>query len=486
MRGAVALLALLAGCAGSVDPRGAQQQASGLAAERAGYRARWVSGGEEDEAVDRRVRELLGHELTVPAAVQIALLRNQGLVAMYEEIGVSQAELVQAGLLRNPRLDVSVAFPIAGTARTGVGLGVTTDFLSLFQLPARRRVATAQLDAVLRRVGAATIDLAHDVEAALFSLQAAEQSLALRRVVLEAGDAALDLARRQHAAGNSSDLDLASQQALFAQLAVEVERGAGEAAVARESLTRLLGLWGEEAGYRVTPRLPELPPDEPPLDHLERLAVGRRLDLAAAREDLHAATETLAMARNFRWIGADVGASLERSPEGFTTLGPTGSIELPLFDQKQALVARLEAMVRTQAAREQQLAVDVRSQVRSARGRLAAARRVVERYAQGLVPARQQVLALSQQQYDAMLLGVYQLIMAKQAAVSTYREFIEALRDYWLARVELARATGGPLLPDAPTMPSPASSATPPPMPSGAPAMPPGMHHPMPPHGDSR
>jgi cobalt-zinc-cadmium efflux system outer membrane protein len=44
-----------------------------------------------------------------------------------------------------------------------------------------------------------------------------------------------------------------------------------------------------------------------------------------------------------------------------------------------------------------------------------------------------------------MLVGAYQLLQAKQNEVSSYREFIEALRDYWLARAELERATGGSL-----------------------------------------
>jgi cobalt-zinc-cadmium efflux system outer membrane protein len=44
-----------------------------------------------------------------------------------------------------------------------------------------------------------------------------------------------------------------------------------------------------------------------------------------------------------------------------------------------------------------------------------------------------------------MLLGVYQLLMAKQSEVNTYREYIEAVRDYWIARSELSRATGGKL-----------------------------------------
>jgi cobalt-zinc-cadmium efflux system outer membrane protein len=41
-----------------------------------------------------------------------------------------------------------------------------------------------------------------------------------------------------------------------------------------------------------------------------------------------------------------------------------------------------------------------------------------------------------------MLLGVYQLISAKQNEVNTYREYIETVRDYWIARADLERAVG--------------------------------------------
>jgi cobalt-zinc-cadmium efflux system outer membrane protein len=62
-----------------------------------------------------------------------------------------------------------------------------------------------------------------------------------------------------------------------------------------------------------------------------------------------------------------------------------------------------------------------------------------------MIPLREKVVRLSQEQYDAMLLGVYQLLAAKQAEVTAYREYIEAVRDYWLARSDLERAVGGRL-----------------------------------------
>ena len=73
------------------------------------------------------------------------------------------------------------------------------------------------------------------------------------------------------------------------------------------------------------------------------------------------------------------------------------------------------------------------------------ARQLVDQYRTVLVPLRERIVTLSQQEFEAMLLGVYQLILAKQSEVNTYREYIEAVRDYWLARGDLERTVGGRL-----------------------------------------
>jgi outer membrane protein, heavy metal efflux system len=222
-----------------------------------------------------------------------------------------------------------------------------------------------------------------------------------------------------------------------------VKRSEADVLVAREGLTRLLGLWGVDAVFRVPSRLPDPPPAEAPLDHLEAFAIGRRLDLASADARTQALSHAAAMAKNYRFIGsASAGANFERSPERYSSITPSASLELPIFDTKQAAIARLEALVRQAQAREEALAVGIRSEVRAARGRLLAMRDVVDRYAKVVVPLREQAVSLSQQRYGAMLLGAYQLLSAKQSEVNAYREFIEALRDYWIARADLERAIG--------------------------------------------
>jgi cobalt-zinc-cadmium efflux system outer membrane protein len=439
-----AWILLAAGCA-STSPQPAFRDTAKLVESRIDKRMTWNQGGADDAAVAQKVRELLSRTLTVDGAVQISLLNNKSLQATYEDLSVAQADLVQAGLLQNPVFGATLGFPIAGKAvRTGVELSAVTDFLGVFVLAARKKVAEAELRAAKLRVADAVLRTAAEVESAFYHLSAAQQTAAMRRTILEAGDAALDLAVRQHAAGNISDLDLANQQALYEQVRTDLLRSEVEVISARENLTRLLGLWGTDTTYRVADKLPELPTDEVELEHLESLAVSRRLDLGAVREEAQVVSHALAMAKNYRWLGhAGLGATYDRHPEHFTVLGPRAELEIPLFDQKQAVIARLEGQLRAALAREAALAVAVRSEVRAVRTRLVIARAVVDRYAKVVVPLRQRVVTLSLEQYNAMLLGAYQLLVARQNEVNAYREFIESLRDYWTARADLGRVTGG-------------------------------------------
>lgn len=437
---------MLPACA-STSGAPAFRDTSQLVEERTGHRIFWNQGGAEDEAVSRRVRGLLHNDLSADAAIQIALLNNKDLQAIYEDLSIAQADLVQAGLLQNPTLSGGVTVPIAGSGvETGFDLGVTQDFLAVITMSARKRVAGAELASAELRVGHAVLRTTFEVQTAYYTLVGARQSLEMRKTVLQGGDAAVALAEAQQAAGNISDFDLVNQRALDEQLRTEVLRSEAEVLGAREALTRLLGLWGMDAAFQVPSKLPDLASAEPHLEHLEALAISRRLDLASAHEQAQALAHAAAMAKNLRFAGSPTGGVIfERSPERYSAITPSASIELPIFDQRQATIAGLDAQVRQAQAHERALAVDIRSEVRAARGRLVAMRDLVERYAKVVVPLREQAVNLAQDQYNGMLLGAYQLLAAKQSEVDAHRELIEALRDYWIARADLQRAVGSSL-----------------------------------------
>jgi cobalt-zinc-cadmium efflux system outer membrane protein len=447
MTGARWLLCAALGCA-SVSPKGSFEDTSALVEERGGARIHWDQGTPADEQVKTRVRDLLTGTLTPEGAIEVALLRNQGLVATYEQLGIAQAELVQAGLLRNPTFGARVRFPTSGPGTfTDTEFSVAQDFLDILTLPLRKRVAAAQLDAAKARVGSAVLELTAQVRQAVVSLQAAQATVEVRRLVLEAQSAAAELRARQRAAGNIGDLDVMQEQGFFEQSKLDLGRAELRALEQREQVNRLLGLWGpESASWKVESRLFDLPQQDPSLDHVESLAIGRRLDLKALAAEGQALEEAASLAGVKRAVPAlQIGVSTGRDAEGTRATGPELSLELPLFDQGQAPAARLLAEVRQARARHAELAVNIRAEVRALRNRLVVTHRSAEHYRTVLLPLREKAVKESQLRYNAMLLGVFQLLQARREQIEVYRDYLDTVRDYWITRADLERATGGSL-----------------------------------------
>jgi len=232
------------GCA-SVSPKGSFEDVSALVAARGGANIHWDQGTPADERVRAHVHDLVMGMLTPDGAVEVALLRNQGLVATYEELGIAQADLVQAGLLRNPGFGARVRFPTSGPGTfIDTEFSLVQDFLDLFTLPLRKRVAAAQLNAAKARVGSAVLELTAQVRQAVVSLQAAQATVEVRTLVLEAQSAAAELRARQRAVGNVGDLDVFQEQAFFEQSKLDLGRAELQAVEQREQVNRLLGLLG--------------------------------------------------------------------------------------------------------------------------------------------------------------------------------------------------------------------------------------------------
>lgn len=441
----LALLLSLSACA-STSSQAPHREVRELIEARSG--ARLQNGDKpDDRRIERAVDELLARPLDVTSAVQIALLRNPHLRATLEDLSIAQADLVEAGLMSNPVFSIGrTAWEQEHISPNLVG-NVEASFLDVITIPMKKRVASAQLEGTKADVADQILVLAGEVRSAYFEAQAQAQIAAVRQLVREAAEASAELARRQYDAGTFSDLALNTELALASQAKLDALRSAGHAAGAREELSRHLGLWGTRTRWTLPPRLPEIPDAELDTSRLEARAVAQRLDLVAARRQLQAMSAALSLAKTTRWTGVvqvNVEAGRLRKT-GHISFGPSVGIEIPLFNQRQAAVARLEAKVRQARADLEAVAIDVRAEVRSAIARLQTSRAAAHEYGTQLVPVRERIVQFSQQRYDAMLLGPYQLLQAKQSEFDSYREAIEAQRDYWKAHSDLERAVGSQL-----------------------------------------
>ncbi|MGH9390674.1 MAG: TolC family protein, partial [Vicinamibacteria bacterium] len=359
----------------------------------------------------------------IDAAVQLALLNNRSLQATYEELAIAQADLVQAGLLRNPVFSGKARFPDKGLSGTNTEFELVQSFMDLLLRPLRKKLATAQFEQAKLRVSDAVLDLAAEVKSAYYTLQGAGEIVALRRVFFAASEAAAELAGEQRRAENLSDLNLAGMQAAYHEANLELAGSEADEALAREELGRLMGVSSGEHDWRVASRLPDFSRSEPPVESLEEVALSERLDLAAAKKGV----EILEAARSASGIRSvldvEVGASSEKSLDETHVTGPLWEIEVPIFDQGRAAGARSDALLRQGKQRLAALETEIRSEVRSAWTRLLAARRASEYFHDTVIPLRERIVSLSQEQYNFMLLGPFSLLEAKQEETNARSDY---------------------------------------------------------------
>ena len=413
--------------------------------QRTGAQPKWYALSPEDAQVQNRTREVLSGELTVESAVELALLNNRRLQAGYQELGVARADLVQAGLLMNPVLSADATFGLNASGY-GVAVGLVQNFMRAFQIPLRKRVAAAALQEATFSVASQVIDLVVDVKRAFVKAQADSQLVEVDRNIVEATRLSSEVAQKQRIAGNITDLDLSNEVALFEEARVKLAAAEAEAVVSREELTGLMGLWGPEAAWTLAARLPD-PAGDMPLAGLESAAIAQRVDLAAAREAVNVVYQGLGLTGVYGVLtDAELGPEVERDIDGgIWSMGPLLSIPLPIFDQGQATRASALARLRQTQERFTALAVEIRSQVRRDHARLVAAQALADHYRRVVLPLRSRITENAQLQYNAMQIGPFQLFQAKQAQIDAGRDYLQRVRDYWLARADLEGAVGGAL-----------------------------------------
>lgn len=433
---AVPLLIITTGCQNlSTDAAFAEVRSD--VSQRLNKDVQWSRG--TGAASAEPVQGMLSKALTVNDAVQIALLNNRSLQAEFENIGIAQADLQQAGRMKNPRLDANIRPALVSGPATTAGLDLAVNFLDLIFIPLRKKVAAARFDAAKARVTVEVLRFAGKTQRAFYKHQAAVQMLELRKSVVQATDASAYAAEQQRKAGNIAKLDLNRERDQNDQAKLDLSEAEGILTETREALNELMGLWGADAAvWKIAGRLTDLPAQEADLNDFEKRAIEHSAELESSRRT------TDALAREYKVTNissilssAEAGISSAREDDKVWHVGPSLSLELPIFDQGGARKEKARAEIRKAIEEHAALAVSLRARVRTASARLTKTREQGIFLRDQVLPRRAEILDETQKEYNGMQIGVFQLLQAKRDQIDAGRQYIERLRDYWLARSDV-------------------------------------------------
>ena len=439
---AIAVLALMAlsGCA-TFSSDGGFGPVEQTTKDRLGKDVKWARSDADRDAIDKRVAQLLEQPLSADDAVQIALLNNQGLQASFAELGISEADRVQAGRLPNPGFSFGRL-----TQGSGVEIDRSIQFnlARLLMLPTIHQIEARRFEQTRRAVALSVLSLASETRKAYYFAVAADETGRYMLQVQTAAEAGAELARRQTQAGNWNKLQQAREQSFYADAALNLARAEQTRGAARERLTRLMGLWGQQTQFRLPERLPDLPKAPNDLPDIEQTAMAQRLDVQAAKVGTAQLAQNLGLTRATRFINVlEVGAVRNSYNDAPAQRGYTISVELPLFDWGSARVAKAEATYMQAVNRAAETAINARSEVRGAYANYRTSYDIARHFRDEIVPLKKRISEENQLRYNGMLIGVFELLADARSQITSVNGYIEALRDFWLAQADLDMALIG-------------------------------------------
>lgn len=378
------------------------------------------------------VRRALAAPLTVDAAVAIAMVNNRELRATLRELGIPRGRWLQAGLLPNPVVELELRSQSSTNGPSLQGdLRVEFELTRALLAPVRASVARADLEAARVRAAGAAIELGFAVRAAFAAVQAAQEGVAISQRALDAFAASRDAAQALLRAGNVPALNAASQELAYETARITVAQRELDLLGRRERLVRLLGLSGEETAWTVREALPAVPDEAPLAEATEARAIRASLELEALRARLETTARRIGLSRAEGWtpdIAIDAHAEQHGNP---LEVGGGIRVSLPVFDRRQGMTAAYEAEFDGMLERYHGLAVDVRSALREARNRVRSTHAQARQYERVIVPARQRVMELTVLQYNAMSVGVFQVVQARRDQLDAELARVETRREYW-------------------------------------------------------
>jgi len=406
------------------------------------------------EANAKRVHAMAkGKTLNADTAVQVALLNNRGLQAAYAQLGVSSADAWQSIMQPNPVVSIGVLGIDAdglGAFRSIEGI-IANILLAAFTQEDRSKRAVVQFRQAQLIAAEETLRVAVETRRAWVEAVAAFETAGLIRDAQSTADAASELAARLGDTGFLNKADQAREHAFYAELTGQRAQARLAATLAKEALTRQMGLWGSDTNYYVPNRLPRLPGHVHSKPHIERDALKSRVDLAIARLELDSMAKSRRMTEVTRYVSdleLIAGFEHERElEEGATKRETTPQIELefaiPIFDSGKARFKKAEAAYMLSAHELAEKAVNVRSEARAAYASYVGTHQIARHYRNAVLPLRQTVEDEALLSYNGMITNTFELLADTRARLNSNLMEANARRDFWLADAGLVAAIYG-------------------------------------------
>ncbi|MHC4063775.1 MAG: TolC family protein, partial [Planctomycetota bacterium] len=372
-----------------------------------------------------------------------------------------------------------------GGGRSSLQANIAQNIVDLWQMPMKKRAAEHELESRILQLARLAGELAAETKRAYYHGVATRELLTIAEEYLALLTKSHEAIRTQREAGTASPLDenLQRAQVLQAELALRDARLA--AVSAKRALARLLSLERDVDELALSDAIPESVAVDFDADALIARARDKRLDLRALAESIRAgdaeieveylgifpevslgvgaerlekrslpgrkilADAARASLRNGRLTVPGIESRGERgiakSPEIDFMWGPTVALEVPIFDQNQAQIAKAR-YARIQAVKSyEDLYLNIAQDIRIAVDRASTLWGKAAFYRDDMLPQAEKNQDFTDAAYQAGTVDILTLLASQRALLDAHRGYVLVWSDAAISLADLERAVGLPL-----------------------------------------
>ncbi len=389
--------------------------------------------------------------LTLDAAVERALANNRELAAARVRVEEARARLAQAGLWPNPELELEGRFDSAfnNEGEHDFAAGVNQPFSVSGRVGAQQSVARVDIERTFAEVADLERRVVSDVRRAFSDSLAVEEQIKLHKFLIGLNEELLTATKAALERGQVSEKDvnaiqIALQQAQQRQKILETQR--------RSRLLELNKLMGQpaEREFALAGELQLQVLADMSAFTLEK-ALTRRPDFAAAQLDVNSAKAEQRLAKAERFEDWKIGAGYEREKSVIDGAPPQNvdqfvglklSIPLPVFDRKQGRIRETVALEDRAQKTVEALKLQIAQELADAQQRVKTLAPLLESYTPEVLKRAEDNVKLVEQGYRQGLASIVEVIQSRQQFTELKSSYIDTLREYQEAVIELEIAAG--------------------------------------------
>lgn len=384
--------------------------------------------------------------ITLSKAIELGVLNNPTLKAARAKLGVSDAQILQAGLLSNPNIISDNGFA-EDTFRVGI-----EQTIELGNKRSRRiKLAKMQKEVVHQEIITTMLDVRSKVRSSYIQTYNAQQKLLASREILETITNLEKIAKEREKKGNVENLDILQAEITVINAKNNIQSAKLELNEAFNSLSANIGKHLNRTIVLAPPDLMKefnistsMVENDKTINTLIEYAYANRPEIKAIEKNIEVQNQKLKLAHSNivpdlkMTVGADFVTGNTKRNSTFVM----GSLGVPIFNRQQGVIKEVKAQKLVYENDLDAIKIKIEQEVKNAYFGVIANAKSLNIYEKELIPHAKKIVKKSEISFKEGKSNILIPINSQEAYINTQYRYIQTLTQYEQSVSDLERAIG--------------------------------------------